>query len=245
MMRSRFVACLLLGMGCSSSLAAQTTAEHLASIALPLDARVESVGSNLEQGGSTVSIATFEVPQPVEQTVDFYRERWAQGAPVEGQRSSNNTNQPDIPAMVENRVGPWLVLGHLQNGFQRVLQLNVEEPGNSRGFLSVMKLQSAARPVQPSLDLPGLQLLSTTRSRDAGKSSSLSVHAAELDVGALSRQLTALWQERGWTAVSDERQGNSRVLLFNRRQVQLDIVVSPAQGGGSLLIMNEVRLNES
>ena len=100
----------------SGAAKAASTAERLSQLAVPFDAKVLSVGSNLEHNGQIVSMATYESPSSLDDTVTFYRERWSQ-------------EQTDgVPGMVENRAGQWLIIGQLQDGYQNVLQLNMEDP---------------------------------------------------------------------------------------------------------------------
>lgn len=211
-----------------ASVLALTTAEHLAQIPLPFDARVLSVGNDVEHNGQRLSLATFQSSSSVDDTVAFYRQLW------------ENSQEDDKPGMVVNRVGEWLVIGQLQDGFQSVLQLKLQEPHRSEGFLSVMRV-----PVTPSASagpglLPGMERLSTTRSRDAGRASTLSIHLSTEAVEPVARQLAGFWQGKGWSLVSNEPYSQSRVLRLNRQSAQLDIVVTPSQQAGSLVIMNEV-----
>ncbi len=212
----------------SGSAKAASTAERLSQLVVPFDAKVLSVGSNMEHNGQIVSMATFKSPSSLNDTVAFYRELWSQ----------EQTN--GMPGMVENRAGQWLIMGQLQNGFQNVLQLNMEDPHRSEGFLSVMQLQAGSQSPLSDTVLPGMERLSTTRSVDAGRGSEISVYLSPEPIEPLARQLSGFWQSKGWTLVSDEPYAQSRVLLLNRKRAQLEIVVSHSSGEGTLVVMNEV-----
>ena len=212
----------------SGSAMAASTAERLSQLVVPFDAKVLSVGSNVEHNGQIVSMATFESPSSLNDTVAFYRDLWSQEQ-VNG-----------IPGMVENRAGQWLIIGQLQDGFQNVLQLNMEDPHRSEGFLSVMQLQAGSRSPLSDTVLPGMERVSTTRSFDGGRGSEISVYLSAEPVEPLARQLSGFWQSKGWTLVSDEPYAQSRVLLLNRKTAQLEIVISQSSGEGTLVVMNEV-----
>lgn len=214
--------------GLPARVLAASTAELLVQIPIPFNARLQSVGREVQHNGQLMSLATFNSSSTLEETADFYRELWSQEQ-VDGR-----------PGMVENRIGQWLVIGQLQNDHQSVLQLDVSNPHQSDGFLSVMKLaQGNAAAVTQAL-LPGMARLSTTRSQDAGRVSQLSVFSSQEAVEPLSRQLAAYWQDQGWTLVSNEDWSQSRVLLLNHQSAQLEIVVSQASGIGTLVVMNEI-----
>lgn len=207
---------------------AATTAERLAQIPVPFDAQVLSVGRNVQHNGQIMSLATFESDAAQRDTLAFYRQLWAQEA------------DDGTPGMLESRAGQWLVISHLQEGYQSVLQLNAEETHRSKGFLSVMQLQDQAANGSAHEMLPGLERLSLTRSQDANRESQLSVFLSTEAVEPVARQLAELWTNRGWTLVSNEAYSRSRVLLLNRKTAQLEIVISHASGTGTLVVMNEV-----
>ncbi len=218
--------CALFNMAGPAS--AANTSEHLLQVPAPFDARILSVGNELLHNGQRVSLATFESPSPLNETALFYRELWSQ-EPAD-----------DRPGMIEERAGGWLIIARLQDGFQTVLQLDEEFPARSKGLLSVMQMGSGVGTAPSSSLLPGMQRLSSTRSQDDGRASVLSVHRATEAVEPLARQLADLWQGKGWNLVSSELYQQSRVLLLNRKDARMEVVISDVPGQGTLVVVNEV-----
>lgn len=207
---------------------ASSTAEKLAQLPTPFGARVQSVGSDVEHNAQLMSLATFQSTSSLADTAAFYKDLWSQ------------EQDADRPGFVENRVGQWLVLGHVQEGYQTVLQLSLAQSHRSEGYLSVMQLdQGGARVALPS-GIPGMERLSTTHSSDAQRVSELSVFSSSESVEPLARELSSYWQSQGWTLVSNEPYSQSRVLLLNRQSAQLEIVVSSSPGDGTLVVINKV-----
>lgn len=233
------------------ALASSTTAEQLARLQVPPGSRLLSVGTDLDSNGHIMSVASFESAQPLADTVAFFRENWTEAASDNAPGLSpspartgvdGDSPQESMPALVENRIGSWLVLGRLQDGFQQVLQLNLDSPHKSSGYLSVMQIGVGVHTGE-DITLPGMELLSSTGSRDTTRTGRLSVYRASATTEALRHQLARFWEHRGWQAVSDRAEGAHRIQTFNRRNAQLDVVIGPGESGGSLVVVNEVEMH--
>ena len=223
--------CIVAGLSLSlpsSTLMASSASQSLVDVPVPFGTTMKSVGVDVVHNGQSMAVATYESSLSLADTVAFYQQLWI--------------GEPDkaLPGLVENRVGEWLMLGRLQDGFQTVLQLRLTDTHKSTGYLSVMSIESGSSGNQPGLPLPGLERLSTTRSQDAGRSSVLSVFSSRESVDSLARQLAGHWQGRGWTLVSNEAYAQSKVLLLNRDSAQLEIVVSGDTRDTTIVVMNEV-----
>lgn len=211
----------------SSTLMANSASQHLVDVPVPFGTRMQSVGDDVVHNGQSMAVATYESSLSLADTVAFFEQLWI----AEPGKSS--------PGLVENRVGEWLMLGRLQDGFQIVLQLRLTEAHWSTGFLSVMSLEAGASGSQPGPPLPGLERLSTTLSHDAGRSSVLSVYSSTDSVESLARHLSGHWQGKGWTLVSSEPYAQSKVLLLNRDSAQLEVVISGESRENTLVVVNE------
>ncbi len=212
----------------SPTLMASSASQSLVDVPVPFGTTMESVGDDVVHNGQSMAVATYESSLSLADTVAFFRQLWI-AEPGE-----------TLPGMVENRVGEWLMLGRLQDGFQTVLQLQLTDSHKSTGYLSVMSIEAGSSGSQPVPPLPGLERLSATRSQDAGRSSVLSVYSSRESVDSLARQLAGYWQGKGWTLVSDEAYAQSKVLLLNRDSAQLEIVVSGDTRETTIVVMNEV-----
>jgi hypothetical protein len=224
----RLLLAAVVATGAPSNALADSTAARLANVPVPSGTRVLSVGGNTIHNGSIVSMATYESSLSLSHTADFFRDLWQE------------TARDGVPGFVETRAGDWLMLSRLHEGFNTVLQLDLAEPHRSKGFLSVMALDSTAPGTTPLQGLDGFEQLSTTRSFDGTRESVLSVYAAAESVDTLVRQLADYWQRRDWTLVSEESHAQSKVLLLNRQSALMEIVISSVSAVGSFIVINEV-----
>ncbi|NND90586.1 MAG: hypothetical protein HKN42_06950 [Granulosicoccus sp.] len=206
---------------------AHESSEHLVKVPVPVNSVVQSIGENVKHEGVAVSMATFDSPLPLEQTIKFYRQLWTERGSV------------TVPGIIETRTRDWLILSRLQDGHNAVLQLRVDEPGRSHGFVSVMHVpaDSAARQIESGI--PGLERLSTTESHDASRQSVLSVYASDRSIDSLASELVRYWRSHQWTLVSEESHLQSKVLLLNRQSRTLDVVIANDRQK-TLVIVNEV-----
>lgn len=214
----------------SSTLMARSAGQSLVDVPVPFGTHVQSVGNDVVHNGQTLTVATYESSLPLADTVEYYHRLWV--------AEPGKT----LPGLVENRVGEWLTLGRLHDGFQIVLQLRLAENHRSSGYLSVMRIDASASTSgsRSSPSLPGLERLSTTRSQDGGRASVLSVYASQESVETLARQFAGHWQGKGWTLVSNEAYAQSKVLLLNHQSAQLEIVITGEPRQNTIVVMNEV-----
>ena len=212
----------------SSSLMAGSASQTLVDVPVPFGTQTQLVGDDVVHDGQSMAMATYESSLSMADTVAFYQQLWIADPGA------------SLPGLVENRVGEWLMLGRLQDGFQVVVQLRLTEAHRSSGYLSVMSIEAGSTGNQTVPPIPGLEPLSTTHSQDAGRSSVLSVFSSRESVDSLVRQLAGHWQGRGWTLVSSETFAQNRILLLDRDSAQLEIVISADTRDITLVVMNEV-----
>ena len=134
----RLVAACLLLTACWSAGASQALIDH---VPLPNGAVLHLIGRNIVQNGRSVSIATLAVKAGVDETIDWYRERW----PGRGEAGGH--------VVVETE--GWTIVSHLQEGSNIAIQLKPAGRGGAFGYLSVMPLADEAAAIAVGVLPPG------------------------------------------------------------------------------------------
>ncbi|MEE9321479.1 MAG: hypothetical protein V3U76_13595 [Granulosicoccus sp.] len=218
---------LISSMVTSLCVAASTSVEALLETAIPAAATTAVVALNTLHNGRVVSISTFETTQPVEQTLAFYRSLWP--ASVDG------------PGTLESTVGEWQIISHIDNEYLVALQLKNRADGATSGYLSITQLVPGGSIEAVSLALPpGGELLSTTSHIDTSPQAVTSVVRSNAGVGLVSAFYRDTLEREGWKLVSARTNIYPHVLLMNGPGGSLNIIVSEAQDGSSVAVVNRV-----
>lgn len=203
----------------------------LEKVPLPPGARSELVQAELVQNGRTMSVATLSAVAPVEQTLAFYRERWAPAHPSLG--------LGERPGFLEDEVGGWSIISRLEAGVLLTVQLRTGDGGRAEGFLAAaapgMSAEQASVP-QPA----GGELLSSTRAVDEGRAALTSVTAVTARPGVVAATYRDHFLDEGWAPSSERRVGEASVMRFARRGRRAEIVVTDSGRGETLVVLNEV-----
>jgi len=218
------IAMLLLALSLPAPVAAVTV---LSDIPVPPGGKVEIIGQDAIHNGTSVSMGTFSASQSIDSTVAFYERTWP------------DSPSSDLPGMIQSRTPEWLLLSHLEDGYNTVIQLSLATSHFSSGFVSVMPVEQLSAG-QPTAGIQDLQLLSDTRTDDHYSSSQLSVYSSVLPVSVLTDRLVRTRISEHWTVTSRREYGDSQIVLMSARTGQLELIVSRSDDVGSIVVVNEV-----
>ncbi len=206
----------------------QAFALELEDIPVPHGTQIQIISSNVVQNGRALSLATYESSLSVEETAEFYRTLWA------------DKSDEKLPGMLETQTEQWLMLSRVRDGFNTVIQLRQSEPLRGSGFVSIMALASSGQIDDQALQIPGLQLLSSTASQDGPRSSVMSVYTSTEPVESASKQFSQFLYTENWQLQSVQIYEQNTVMLLNRQSSQIEVVINEGPAGGTLIVMNEV-----
>lgn len=221
-----FVVALAIGLSASAATLVRADSRALADVPLPPGAVSRVVATDVVQNGRRTSIASLDALPALEDTIAFYRDRWP---------ASDGS-----PGHLESRLGDRSILSRLDAGRLVVVELR-ETPSGPEGRISTMVLEPVSVASADPLPLPaGGQLLSSTSARDGVHDATTSIAT----VAARPGEVAAFYRDRltrdGWTLVSDREHGAARVLLLDRADARLELVVSDVDDR-SVVLANEVR----
>ena len=205
--------------------------ELLTNVPLPAGAVLAVVGIDVVHNGHRVSMATFDAPQSIETTVAFYQNVW------------QNPADAAVPGVLVSETPEWLLLSRFVDGYNTVVQLRRAQANRSSGFVSIMPLNNTQARSVVTLDKE-MVLLSDTKSNDEFSSSRLTVHSSALSVGAVTDRLIRNRKNNRWSLTSRQAHGQSHIVLMSAKARQLELIVSPSDSGGTLVVSNEVVFND-
>jgi hypothetical protein len=97
----------------------------------PDDAIVTSVGDNMELNGVALSAWELRTADEPERVLEFYRRLWAKGGPDGGK------------AYVENKLGVWTIITHMEGGNLYTVQVQADEAG--KGAVALLGISNLPR----------------------------------------------------------------------------------------------------
>ncbi|HVJ63143.1 MAG TPA: hypothetical protein VM555_10585, partial [Tahibacter sp.] len=98
----------------------------------PDDAVLTSVGDNMELNGVTMSAWELRSENPPNEVLEFYRRYWAKGGPDGGK------------AYVENKLGNWTIITHVEGGNVYTAQVQADE-GAGKGSVALLGISNLPR----------------------------------------------------------------------------------------------------
>jgi len=222
---------LILGSMTSFLSIAGTSSEALLETEIPAATTTAVIALNTLQNGRVVSIISFESTQSVEQIFEFYRKLWPAST--------------DGPGSMEAAAGQWNTISHIKNGFLVSLQLLNSGSDASSGYLSVMQLEQSTsmNTVSPQLP-PGGVLLSTTQHRDISPQAVTWVVHSSAGVELVSAFYRDTLERKGWKLASVRMSAYPHVLIMNGPDSSIEVIVSEAQDGTSVAVVNRVNNHE-
>lgn len=222
---------LFTGLCLSLIITPRAEATALSDVPIPPGTQVQLIGIDAIHNGRSVSMATFDASHSIDTTIAFYTDVWP------------DPDTGDTPGMIQSRTPEWLMLSHLDDGYNIVVQLSLAQPHLSTGFVSIMPVtQKASHPVTSSIE--GLELLSDTQTDDQFSSSRLSVYASSLSVNEVADELIRRRISERWLVTSRREFSGSQIATMSSRDKQLEMVVSRSDEGGSTVVINVVSLHD-
>ena len=229
----RFMMCkaLLTSLCLSLIVIQRAEATALSDVPIPPGAQVQLIGVDAIHNGRSVSMATFEASHSIETTIAFYNDAWP------------DPDTGDTPGMIQSRTPEWLLLSHLDGGYNTVVQLSLAQPHLSTGYVSIMPVaQKITSPLTSSIE--GLELLSDTQTDDQFSTSRLSVYASSLSVNEISDDMIRARSSGQWLLTSRREFAGSQIATMSSSDKQLEMVVSRSEEGGSTVVINVVSLHD-
>lgn len=206
-------------------------ATALSDVPIPPGAQVQLIGIDAIHNGRSVSMATFEASHSIDTTIAFYNDVWP------------DPDTGDTPGMIQSRTPEWLLLSHLEGGYNTVVQLSLAQAHLSTGYISVMPVaQKASTPVASSIE--GLELLSDTQTDDQFSTSRLSVYASPLSVDEVADDMIRRRISKRWILISRREFAGSQIATMSSSDKQLEMVVSRSEEGGSTVVINVVSMHD-
>lgn len=198
----------------------------LADIYVPDSARVQVVGENILHNGMRTDISLISFDGSADQLLELYRREW--------QRS-------DGIGYKEVAVGHWKVISRMDGPELQVLQVS-ENAGKASGFLSTghypnREAADSARRF-PSLD--GTRTVSTTASDDHGKRGSTVILRNHYSLFQNTEFYRQALENQGWKLTHDDTNGRTQILFFISRMGQLEVAISAANDGSTVIFSNLV-----
>ncbi len=210
------------------------TNNDLQHIDLPSGATTSWVATDMNHNGHGMAIKTLSTNQAVDAVMSFYRTAWeAQGGSLS-----------DTPSFVENEVGDWQVISRISESHNLVVQVKAGHDGFAEGFISSMALQTKPQRNVGSIPMPpNTSQVSHTQTGDKGKTAYTTILVTPTGVGAAVGYYKDHLERDGWALVSDGFVEGSHVLKFNKRVSAFEIVVSAAQDGTTVILLNRTNSN--
>ncbi len=225
------ISAILLGL-CASAVHAKNN--DLQNIDLPNGAITSWVATDMNHNGHGMVIKTLTTNQPVEEVMNFYRTAW----------ETQSDSLSNVPSYVENEIGDWHVISRISKSHNLVVQVKSGRDGVAEGFISSMAL--AAKPLRQSGLIPippNASQVSHTQTGDLGKTGHTTILISPRSVGAVVGYYKDHLSREGWALVSDGYVEASHVLKFNKRNSAFEIVVSAAQDGTTVILLNRTQSN--
>ncbi|MEE9334684.1 MAG: hypothetical protein V3U65_11410 [Granulosicoccaceae bacterium] len=201
---------------------------------LPNGATTSWVATDMNHNGHGMAVKTLSTNQSVEEVMNFYRTAWG----------TQGDSLSDIPSFVEKKVGEWRIISRISESHNLVVQIKTGRDGDTEGFISSMALVAKPQLRSDSIPTPpNTSQVSHTRTGDKGKTGHTTILVTPSSVGAAVGFYKDHLSRDGWILVSDEFVEGSHVMKFNKRISAFEIVVSAAQDGTTVILLNRTQSN--
>jgi len=214
---------------------ANASAIDLRDMKLPAGATTQWVASDMNHNGYGLAVKALAAQQSVDEVLQFYRNAWG----------NNEPESETAPQYLESEVDGWRLISLINTSHSLVVQLRPVVDGSTEGFISSMALDS--KPTHGFFEIPKLpnsSLVSKTSTIDQGKSGSTSIWVTAEDVGGVTSFYSDKLERDRWSFVSGEIVQGSQVLVFKKQGFTLEIVVSQAGDGSTVIVQNGTQNNE-
>ena len=201
--------------------------EALNAIPVPPNSESQIAVINLLQNGRKVSVANLTSDASLEETLDFYKTQWAE--PI----------AEEVPGFIVDTAGEWTIISRPTENWHQVVQLRETESGLV-GRISVMELTDKVQETSV-LPTPGnAALFSTTSASDVGTSTTTYTVVSRGGVSSMVDFYRNHYEGEGWARSRSEELGGSSILLMRKRGARVEIVVSRADDGITVAIINQI-----
>ena len=208
----------------------EVTAEYGA-IPMPESMHSVWVGQDIVQNGIPMQIQSFTYGGSVENLLAYYKNQW------------ENTGQSDIPGFVEQEVGGWAIISHLENTTNTVVQAKSSDDGGAEGYISQATLGAKSDVKEIIRDFPkmsGSDVISATESSDSNREATTLIFSNHFSVESNTVFYKSKMKALGWSYVHGAEQGKTSILLFNGEGTQTEIAISKNENGMTIIFANVV-----
>lgn len=196
-------------------------------------AKVEWVTDQSTFNGMQMKARRFESAKPMEEVLDFYRQKWRQ--PV----------KPGLPGYLEDEFNGWRVLSRIKNGYLLTVQVQPDAFGKSWGYLGVSDLPKLEKIPELGKGVPkmrGSEVLNDILNKDPGKKGRTLVMSNGFSLQSNASFYRNHFTEGGWDSLFDQRShdGKYQVMVYRNGNKEANIVLS-RDGGKTNIVFNTVK----
>lgn len=194
----------------------------------PKDSQLTIIGSKLTVNGTPMAIYALNSRKKQKSIMQFYQRKW----------EGNNK-----PHYILYSIGKWKVIAHMQGACFYTVQLQPNKNG-TEGLIGVsLPNKSKSMGELPSFpSLAGTKTINNIHSDDDGKKATTWYLGNRDTVNDNINFYRSFLSQRGWgTQIANHtpKPSGAEVLEFQKKNKEIEIVVSPAAFGSTILI-NEV-----
>ncbi|MDC8015958.1 hypothetical protein [Tahibacter soli] len=203
----------------------------------PDDAVLTSVGDNMELNGVTMSAWELRSENPPNEVLEFYRRYWAKGGPDGGK------------AYVENKLGNWTIITHVEGGNVYTAQVQADEAGKGAvGLLGISNLLKRADVAGKKLgeDFPkpaGSTVQNDLVAQDQGVQSRTILLQNPTSVKQNIQFYIDYFERNGWVIEEGARivDGDVGVVIASRGSDRWQLTFSPSERSTAMVAVLEER----
>ena len=223
---------------CATAAAFAAGASAKTTFPAPDDAVITSVGENMQLNGVALSAWELRSEDPPERVLEFYRRLWAKGGPDGGK------------AYVENKLGNWTVITHVEDGNIYTAQVQADE-GAGKGSVALLGISNLPR----RADVAGRNLAedfpkpagSTVQNELVAQDQGVKSTTVLLQNGSSVKQninfYIRYFEQNGWAVEEGARvvDGDVGVVIASRGSDRWQLTFSPSKGTTALVAVLEER----
>jgi len=192
------------------------------------NAKTAWISNEINQSGMVLSIRTFKSPDSVESVLSFYRKAWFK--------------EGEVPGFIENNMADWKLISQKHEKENVVLQLKPTAEGGSTGFLSIAQLNERDQTIAIDFPLPdSTEEFSSTYLEEDGAEVHTMTFITKQTVGTTKSFYEDRLDRKGWALARSSEMNGSQVILFNRRNDRLELVIQKLNEEDTVIFVNRVK----
>lgn len=216
----KMVPCQALTIGLMCLLATASYAQDFPEIKLPHSMHVQIAADHVRMGALNTRIYAFRSQQSVDDLAAYFNRQWN-------------------GRMTRNRIEPWEILAHRDEGFLVTVQIETSALNESRGFIAVTDAFDALNEERkaPAVDIPMLpktELLQDLEARDRGRKSRTLMLLSEQSTHQNLEFYRAYFREEGFVPASNQgalvKGSGAGAMILNRGNEQVNLSVAEREG---------------